>query len=89
MTTEVYNPTESPQRAYRLLMQARATNDQRDASDGHGYLPFDMQLRTAIMALVAGINQEDWSAVAEACCIVQDVELPLRLVTNTTDRRVV
>lgn len=79
MNTERYEPAVKNSKAGRLIAKARKTNDERDAMDGFPHAPHPEQLRTAIEALGAGVKTEDWSCVAEALCIVQDVELEIRL----------
>lgn len=61
----------------KIMEQARKTNAQRDQSerksgfqaesDAH---PF-MRIRTAMMAIQAGISIDDWSCVAEAQAILE------------------
>lgn len=61
----------SGQRAKRLVARARRTNAQRDQTDllsGFG-IPSDGDLfdlvRTAMMAIEAGLECQDWACVAE------------------------
>ena len=87
MSNEVFDPLSglSDRPAVRLLLDTAAkTNRERNEVDGHDRAPLDMQLRTAIQAMAAGMvhkdamRPSDWACIAEACCIVQHVESVLR-----------
>lgn len=62
-----------------LMSKARSTNANRDESERKsGYpaesdLPPSMQLRTAMMAIEAGIKLEDWGCVAEAQAMLENI----------------
>ena len=83
MDTKVFSSTSKGKHAYHLMMQARSRNDRMDTIDNlnKGATP-DEQLRTAITAIEAGLQIEDWDCIAEGCCIIQDVEVFLREVTR-------
>ena len=62
-----------------IIARARDTNAKRDAiertagfktpSDGSS----DLLLRTAIIAVLAGLTDKDWHAVAEGYCMLTDL----------------
>lgn len=74
---------ESPggRRARVLIAHARATNAKRDAIDREaGFAaPGDagaaLWLRTAIDAILAGLTEVNWDAVAEGYVMLQDLHL--------------
>jgi hypothetical protein len=56
----------------RLMAKARRVNVQRDEIDrkagfaSPSQCPLDVEVRTVLCALEAGMNRDDWSCVAEA-----------------------
>jgi len=87
MKNAIFDPLSglSDRPAVRLLLEAAGkTNRERNEVDGHDRAPLDMQLRTAIQAMAAGMANKDamrpgdWECIAEACCIVQHVESVIR-----------
>jgi hypothetical protein len=68
----------------RLIQAARRTNAERDAQDREvgSAAPedcsLDLHLWTAVSAITAGIQTEDWSCVAEGLAMLQDAELRVR-----------
>jgi hypothetical protein len=61
------------------IARARETNTKRDAVDrAAGFKapsdgPSDLLLRTAIVAVLAGLTEKDWNAVAEGYCMLVDL----------------
>lgn len=66
----------SEAKAKRLLAKAEATNLRRDQSERKaGFRAAsdcseDLIVRTAIIALYAGLSQDDWDCVAEAAAML-------------------
>jgi hypothetical protein len=64
----------------RLMKRARRTNRGRDASERkHGLATpgdcsVELHIRTVMQAVVAGFMSNDWSAVAEAQAMLEDVK---------------
>jgi hypothetical protein len=81
--SSVYQPTDD-RKTLRYIEKARKTNRQRDAIERvHGHAapadcPLDVELRTVIDALIAGIGRQDWDCVAEGVAMLQDTELKAR-----------
>ena len=80
--------TSTPTRYEQLMTAARKTNAKRDASERKaGFAaesdlhPF-VQVRTAMMAIEAGITTEDWSNIAEAQAILEVAMQKIRVATK-------
>jgi hypothetical protein len=63
----------------KLLKRARRINAVRDAMDrSHGFAPpadcsWEVQVKTVISALQAGITHRNWDCVAEAQAMLEDM----------------
>ena len=71
-------------RVCERIERARQFNDQLDAVDRKrggatpAECPIDVGLRTVMSAMEAGMGREDWDCIAEAFCMLQDIELRVR-----------
>lgn len=73
----------SAESAARLVASARATNNRRDeaerksgwATPGQGAL--DLRLRTAMSAIACGLQTDDFEAVAEGYCMLEDLHIAI------------
>lgn len=80
---ERYDPAHKPA-IKRLLARARERNRQRDEIDremGNGVpsgTPWDMQARLVIDAILSHMHAPSDDVLAEAVCLLQDLELQLR-----------
>ena len=72
-----------------LILRARIVNAERDeeeravgfaapCSDLRSLEGISSAMRTAISAIVCGIDLDDWNAAAEGLAILQDVEVSIR-----------
>jgi len=63
----------------KLMLEARQTNRERDAMERDigvaavSDAPFLEQLRTVMAAIQAGIVQDDWTCIAEAQGMLEDL----------------
>lgn len=67
-----------------LVKKAKETNKERDQADRQTWgsappdQPLDLQARTVMMALDAGMRMKDWNCVAEAYAMMIDLHTGLR-----------
>lgn len=77
-----------------MIGKARSTNVKRDGQDRkHGFAApvdctYDVQLRTVMSAIEAGMRGDDWTCIAEAYCMAEDLvhEMRSRPVWEQMDR---
>lgn len=79
----LYTPYDKTSKAGKLIRKARKTNALRDLSDmatgfGTPHTSIELALRTAMSALVCGIETDDWNCVAEAFEMIQELESKVR-----------
>jgi hypothetical protein len=80
-----YIPTDHPE-ALALLARALKHNEDLDKVDGGlRHRPISEQLRTAICAIVCGIECRDWDPVAQGCILIMQVEGVMRQVEEKID----
>jgi predicted RNA-binding protein associated with RNAse of E/G family len=83
----VCQPT-SDRKTIRYVEKARKTNQQRDATErasgnaAPSDCPLDVELRTVLTALFVGLEQQNWSIIAEGIAMLQDTELKVRRVIS-------